>query len=47
LFPAIDGGEDPIRIGGPDEGLGLGIVFGNVAVDRRLEVHDRAEHPAS
>jgi hypothetical protein len=46
LVPAVDGGENALGIGGPDERLGLGIVLSDVAVDRRLEVHNRAEHPA-
>ena len=44
LNPAGDLAEDGAGIGGPDEGLGLGIVVLDEAVDRGLEVDDRAEH---
>ena len=36
-MPAGCGGDDRIGIGFPSEGLGVGIVLGEVAVDRGLE----------
>ena len=45
-MPAPDGGDDFLWIGGPDEGFGLGIVFRQIAIDRDLEIEDRAEHAA-
>jgi hypothetical protein len=44
LFPALDSGEDAARIGGPDERFGIGIGFGDEAVDGGLEILDGAEH---
>ena len=37
-------GQDRIGGFGPDEGVGAGIVLGQVNVDGGLEVGDRAEH---
>ena len=37
LVPASDGGDDAVRIGGPDEGLRVGIVVGDEAVDACLQ----------
>ena len=31
----------------PDEGFGVGIVFGQISIDRRLQVDDRAEDAAA
>jgi hypothetical protein len=43
LLPALDSGEDAARIGGPDERFGIGIGFGDEAVDGGLEIVDGAE----
>ena len=37
--------KDLIGALGPDEGLGVVVVLGEVAVDRRLQLDDRAEDP--
>jgi hypothetical protein len=31
-----DRGDDAVWVGGPDEGLGIGILFGDEAVDGSL-----------
>lgn len=41
LIPASDGGDDPIRIGGP--GFGVGVLSRDEAVDGALEVDERVE----
>src|SRR5215212_3386389 len=41
------GGDEGIGIGFPSEGLGVGIVLGEVAVDRGLEVDDSDEGASS
>lgn len=46
MVPTFDGGDDFIGIGGPDERLGLPVVFGDVAVDGGLQVDDGMEHAA-
>ena len=46
MVPTFDGGDDVIRVGGPDEGLRMVIGFFDEAVDRRLELDDRAEDAA-
>jgi hypothetical protein len=33
LLPALDGGEDSVGIGGPDKGLRLDVVLGDVEND--------------
>src|SRR3954451_16980840 len=38
--------DDLVGAFGPDEGPGIVIVLGNVAVDRGLQLDDRAEHAA-
>ena len=38
MVPAFDGGDDPVWIGGPFEGLGAGVPFGDEAVDGGLGV---------
>ena len=38
--------DDVVRVGGPDEGLGVGVGLGEEAVDRRLQLDQRAEHAA-
>ena len=45
-MPTIDGGDDAIWVGGPDEGLGVVIVLLEEAFDRGLEVDDRMEDAA-
>jgi Methyltransferase FkbM domain len=42
----IQVGENPSRAFGPGERLGIGIVFGDVAVDRCLEIDDRLKAAA-
>lgn len=46
LVPSSDGGDDPVRIGGPCEGLRFGVVLSNEAVDGGLEIDDGAEDAA-
>jgi hypothetical protein len=46
LVPAACGGDDPIGIGGPDEGFGAVVGFGEEAFDRGLEIDERSEHAA-
>jgi hypothetical protein len=46
LVPSPDGGDDLVRIGGPDEGLRVNVRFAQEAADRGLEVNNRAEHAA-
>ena len=45
-MPAADGGEDALRVGGPSEGSGVGVVLADVAVDGGLKVDDADEHAA-
>ena len=45
-MPAFDGGDDFVWIGGPLEGLGVEVGFGDEAVDSGLEVNDRVEGAA-
>ena len=44
--PAIDGGDDFVGIGRPDEGLWLVVGLGEEAVDGGLEVDDRVKDTA-
>jgi len=45
LEPSVPGGDNGIRVGAPDEGLGLAvIVLGDEAVDGAQEIGDREEH---
>ena len=46
MLPAFDGGEDALRIGGPDEGFGIGVCLSDEAVDSGLQVNDGSEHAA-
>jgi len=46
LVPASDGGDDFIRISGPDEGLWAFVVVGKEAVDGGLKVDERVEDAA-
>ena len=45
-MPSPDGGDDFVWIGGPGEGLGLLIVLFEEAVDRGLQVGERAKDAA-
>ena len=45
-MPASDGADDFVRISGPSEGLRLGIVFDNEAIDGGLQIDDRDEDTA-
>ena len=45
-MPALDGGDDFVGVGGPDEGFWLGIGFFDEAVDGGLEIDDGAEDAA-
>jgi hypothetical protein len=40
----LNGGDDPVGVSGPDEGLGLDIGFFEEAVDGGLEFDDGSEH---
>jgi hypothetical protein len=40
LHPALDSGDDAIGVSGPHEGLGIGIGFGEEAVNGGLEIDD-------
>ena len=46
LVPSTDLFDDMLRVGRPDEGLGIAVGLGEVAVDRRLELDQRAEDTA-
>ena len=45
-MPASDGADNFVRISGPSEGLRLGIVFDDEAIDGGLQVDDRDEDTA-
>jgi hypothetical protein len=45
LFPAFDSGEDG-GIGGPDQGLWIGVCVGDEAIDGGLEIVDGSEDTA-
>lgn len=45
-MPSLDGGDDFIRIGGPDEWLWAFVVLGKEAVDGGLKVDERVEDAA-
>ena len=45
-MPASDGSDNFVRISGPSEGLRLGIVFDDEAIDGGLQVDDRDEDAA-
>jgi hypothetical protein len=46
LVPASDGADNFVRISGPSEGLRLGIVFDDEAINGGLQVDDREEDTA-
>jgi hypothetical protein len=45
LFPAFDSGEDG-GIGGPDQGLWIGVCVGDEAIGGGLEIVDGSEDTA-
>ena len=45
-MPALDGGDDFIRVGGPDEGLWVTVGFYEEAFDGGLEIDEGSEHAA-
>src|SRR5687767_8078829 len=46
LVSSTDLFDDMLRVGRPDEGLGIAVGLDEVAVDRRLELDQRAEDTA-
>jgi hypothetical protein len=46
LVTKRSGGDDFVRIGGPDEGLWLLVMIDDEAVDGGLEIDDALENPA-
>ena len=42
----LDGGDDALWIGGPDEGFRIGVGLGDEAVDGELQVNDGLEDAA-
>jgi hypothetical protein len=46
LVSSTCGGNDGIGIGGPDEWLWAGVMIGQIAIDRGLEVDEGTEHAA-
>jgi hypothetical protein len=40
LVPTIDGGDDFVGVGVPDEGLGVMVGLGDEAVDGGLKIDD-------
>jgi hypothetical protein len=46
LIPASDGGDDLVRIGGPDEGPGIVIGLGEEALDGGLEIDEGSKGAA-
>jgi hypothetical protein len=46
LLPAFDSGEHTLWVGGPYEGLGIGVCICDEAVDGQLQVNDGSEHAA-
>jgi hypothetical protein len=46
LIPSVDFIDDAIGVGGPDEGLGVVVVLGEVAIDGSLEVDQRVKGAA-
>ncbi len=43
-MPSLDGGDDAVGVGGPDEGFGVMVGLGDEAVDGGLQVGDGTEH---
>lgn len=46
MEPSVASGDDVVGVGFPDEGLGVVVVFCDVAVDGCLQVADRAKDAA-
>jgi hypothetical protein len=46
LVPSVNGGDDFIWVGGPDEGLGIMVGLGDEAIDGGLEFDDRVKDAA-
>jgi hypothetical protein len=46
LVLTFDCGGDPVCIGGPCRGLGVGGLFGDEAVDGGLKIDERVERAA-
>src|SRR5512133_2814077 len=46
MVPALDGGDDAVWVGGPDERLRVAVGFGDEAMNGSLQLDDRAEHAA-
>ena len=46
MVPALDGSDDLVGVGGPDERFRVVVGRGEEALDRRLQVDNRAEHAA-
>ncbi len=47
MIPAVNGSDNLVGIGGPDESLGLFIVFFDEAVDCGLKIDNRVQHAMS
>ncbi len=43
MVPSFDGSDDPIWIGGPGEGFGVFVGFGDEAIDGDLEIDEGME----
>ena len=43
MVPSLDGGDDFVGVGGPCEGLRVGVGLGDEAVDGGLEIDDGVE----
>ena len=43
LVPAFDGSDDPVWVSGPLEGLWVGVLLGDKAVDGGLQINGRME----
>jgi len=46
LVPSLDGGDDFVGVGGPCEGLRVGVGLGDEAVDGGLHIDDGVEDTA-
>ena len=46
MAPSLDGSDDFVWIGGPDEGLGIMVGLGDETVDGGLELDEGAEDAA-
>ena len=46
MVPSFDGGDDFVGVGGPCEGLRVGVGLGDEAVDSGLEFYDGVEDTA-